>query len=494
MSRFLIGQVCDALGVKAHVLRYWERHVDLLSPAKDRSGRRVYTLRDVQLLFRLKYLIQSRKMTLEGASQKLLEEVQGGGQNRKAAIDALRGDLFRASLGSRRLRMRLEESMGDLTQLEGGTIPGTAMLRSRLTTPARLELEAELEELAREPAATLVGLLRGKLAGAEGPSSRDLGTDTAAPPSEDDIVAAEAALHSAPLRVVTPTPAVGQARGQAAGSRETRGRTAPGSANHETTAHESEARTYPGLLPLFGRRSETVIDRIGDRLSKLAAETGHAPQWTIHAPRAVCAELRRRLALRQYYGLPSENLRVVEEPRLPLLSADGRVVVDASGTVPRYSVPFLTALHSLAQTDTGSSEGSGPESLQTDRTPSFGLILPVTNALPRLPDVHFLAVAIASETSVAAKVMRMGERLLPTGELLVSLERAGELVARLRLFVRRVAVMSFGSSDDILETEAMRAEVGIAAILEAAAGGALFEVDPAEDIALLRSLADWETC
>src|SRR6056297_631345 len=103
MSRFLIGQVCNALGVRAHVLRYWERHVELLSPAKDRSGRRMYTLRDVQLLFRLKYLVYTRGMSVEGASRKLVEEVQGGGQNRKAALDSLRGDLFRVSLGAQRL-------------------------------------------------------------------------------------------------------------------------------------------------------------------------------------------------------------------------------------------------------------------------------------------------------------------------------------------------------------------------------------------------------
>ncbi|MFP3960193.1 MAG: MerR family transcriptional regulator, partial [Spirochaetaceae bacterium] len=108
MTRFLIGQVCTALGVKPHVLRYWERNVALLSPAKDRSGRRVYTLRDVQLLFRLKYLIQTRRMSVEGASRKLMEEAQGGGQNRKAAIDALRGELLRSSVAGRRLGIRLD--------------------------------------------------------------------------------------------------------------------------------------------------------------------------------------------------------------------------------------------------------------------------------------------------------------------------------------------------------------------------------------------------
>jgi DNA-binding transcriptional MerR regulator len=39
---FSIGEVCDLTGLKAHVLRYWESQFRFLSPAKNRSGNRVY--------------------------------------------------------------------------------------------------------------------------------------------------------------------------------------------------------------------------------------------------------------------------------------------------------------------------------------------------------------------------------------------------------------------------------------------------------------------
>ncbi|MBA2335116.1 MAG: MerR family transcriptional regulator, partial [Blastocatellia bacterium] len=39
---FKIGEVCDLVGVQAHVLRYWETEFPMLSPQKNRSGQRSY--------------------------------------------------------------------------------------------------------------------------------------------------------------------------------------------------------------------------------------------------------------------------------------------------------------------------------------------------------------------------------------------------------------------------------------------------------------------
>ena len=58
MSHFTIGEVCRALEVKPHIVRYWEQEIGILSPSKDLAGRRIYTLGDFQLLFRIKYLVQ----------------------------------------------------------------------------------------------------------------------------------------------------------------------------------------------------------------------------------------------------------------------------------------------------------------------------------------------------------------------------------------------------------------------------------------------------
>ena len=73
---YTIGQIEELTGVKAHVLRYWEEVVPGFSPQKDLGGRRVYTQRELELIFRLKYLITEKKFTAEGAGKQILEEAQ----------------------------------------------------------------------------------------------------------------------------------------------------------------------------------------------------------------------------------------------------------------------------------------------------------------------------------------------------------------------------------------------------------------------------------
>lgn len=73
---FSIGQIEELTGVKAHVLRYWEEVVPGFTPQKDSGGRRVYSQREVDLIFRLKYLINEKKFTAEGAGKQILDEAQ----------------------------------------------------------------------------------------------------------------------------------------------------------------------------------------------------------------------------------------------------------------------------------------------------------------------------------------------------------------------------------------------------------------------------------
>lgn len=71
---YTIGDVEELTGIKAHILRYWEEIIPGFSPRKDMGGRRVYSQREVELIFRLKYLIQEKKFTVEGAGQQIIEE------------------------------------------------------------------------------------------------------------------------------------------------------------------------------------------------------------------------------------------------------------------------------------------------------------------------------------------------------------------------------------------------------------------------------------
>ena len=73
---FKIGEVCDLVGVQAHVLRYWETEFPMLSPQKNRSGQRSYRRRDVEIALRVKELLYDDLYTIAGAKKKLQIELR----------------------------------------------------------------------------------------------------------------------------------------------------------------------------------------------------------------------------------------------------------------------------------------------------------------------------------------------------------------------------------------------------------------------------------
>lgn len=93
MTRYGMGDVERLLGLKVHIIRYWERMVPLIQPKRDSAGRRRYSNRDLQLLLRLKYLTQERHFTLEGARDQIFRELAGDYQDLRSQIAALRADL-----------------------------------------------------------------------------------------------------------------------------------------------------------------------------------------------------------------------------------------------------------------------------------------------------------------------------------------------------------------------------------------------------------------
>lgn len=86
---YTIGEVEDITGIKSHILRYWEEVVPGFTPQKDLAGRRVYSQREVDLILRLKYLINEKKFTAEGAGQQIIEEAQAV-QNNAELIQQIR--------------------------------------------------------------------------------------------------------------------------------------------------------------------------------------------------------------------------------------------------------------------------------------------------------------------------------------------------------------------------------------------------------------------
>ena len=68
-----ISEVSDLVGVKPHVLRYWETQFSMLRPKKNRAGNRMYRPEEVKLLMQIKELLYSRRFTIAGARRRLLD-------------------------------------------------------------------------------------------------------------------------------------------------------------------------------------------------------------------------------------------------------------------------------------------------------------------------------------------------------------------------------------------------------------------------------------
>jgi DNA-binding transcriptional MerR regulator len=68
---FKIGEVAALVGVEPHVLRYWEKEIPSIRPAKSSSRQRRYRYKDVQTFRTLRALLHDERYTLEGARKKL---------------------------------------------------------------------------------------------------------------------------------------------------------------------------------------------------------------------------------------------------------------------------------------------------------------------------------------------------------------------------------------------------------------------------------------
>ncbi len=83
---YKIGEACKALDIQPYVLRYWETEFAILNPSKSKSGQRVYTERELEVIRRIKELLYDEGYTIAGAKKKLEAEMNApAGRSEEAA-------------------------------------------------------------------------------------------------------------------------------------------------------------------------------------------------------------------------------------------------------------------------------------------------------------------------------------------------------------------------------------------------------------------------
>lgn len=72
-----IGEAAAELGLKTHVLRFWETKFDALTPMKRPDGRRFYRPEDMDTLRRIQHLLHVQGLTIRGAIRALCDGTDG---------------------------------------------------------------------------------------------------------------------------------------------------------------------------------------------------------------------------------------------------------------------------------------------------------------------------------------------------------------------------------------------------------------------------------
>ena len=105
---YSIGQVSDLLDVKPHILRYWERCIPLISPRKNAYGRRVYGSYEVNLVFRVRHLLNQDRYTVDSVCLRLWQDTEQVDPQLRAGLAEIRDDLVAALIDTRSARRQLE--------------------------------------------------------------------------------------------------------------------------------------------------------------------------------------------------------------------------------------------------------------------------------------------------------------------------------------------------------------------------------------------------
>ena len=70
---YTIGEVAQMLKVSTSLIRFWEKEFDIIKPAKNKKGNRLFRPEDVKNLHTIYHLVKERGFTLQGARTKLTQ-------------------------------------------------------------------------------------------------------------------------------------------------------------------------------------------------------------------------------------------------------------------------------------------------------------------------------------------------------------------------------------------------------------------------------------
>ena len=70
---YSISEVAAMFDVNASLIRFWEKEFDIIKPQKNAKGNRLFTQQDINNIALIHHYVKERRLTLEGARQKIRE-------------------------------------------------------------------------------------------------------------------------------------------------------------------------------------------------------------------------------------------------------------------------------------------------------------------------------------------------------------------------------------------------------------------------------------
>lgn len=71
---YSISEVAKTLKISQSKLRFWEKEFRQLKPHRNEGGTRFYTVEDISTVKQILFLVETQKLTLDGARKKLGEK------------------------------------------------------------------------------------------------------------------------------------------------------------------------------------------------------------------------------------------------------------------------------------------------------------------------------------------------------------------------------------------------------------------------------------
>jgi DNA-binding transcriptional MerR regulator len=78
---YTIGEVAGMFNVNTSLIRFWEKEFDIINPAKNKKGNRLFTKEDVDNFHLIYHLVKELGFTLQGAKDRLKTKKEETVQN-----------------------------------------------------------------------------------------------------------------------------------------------------------------------------------------------------------------------------------------------------------------------------------------------------------------------------------------------------------------------------------------------------------------------------